>query len=203
VPRPSNTEERRAQIVEGLLEVMATAGYECATITAIAEAAGLAPGLLHYHFETKQDILVALVERLARGLQARIAAHLARAGDDPRRRVHAIVDAFVARGDDADPRAVAAWVVVGAEAVRQREVRALYGDALRGLLEQLHGELAGYLRAERRTTRNAAKISAAVLSAIEGAYQIAVGAPGLLPEGFAAPMLRRMVDGLVTAEEYA
>jgi TetR/AcrR family transcriptional repressor of bet genes len=200
VPRPSNTHERRAQIVDALLTAMSRVGYERATIAAIAEAADLAPGLVHYHFETKQDILVALVDRLVRAVEARVDRGIARAGEDPRRRTHALVDAFVAMDDAADPRAVAAWVVVGAEAVRIPEVRALYAAALARSLERMRVEIAGYLVAEGRSARNAKKIAAAVLAAIEGAYQIAVGAPGLLPAGFAAPTLRTMIDGLVAAE---
>lgn len=200
VPRPSNTEHRRAQIVDALLSVMADVGYERATITAIASAAKLAPGLVHYHFDNKHAILVALVERLAEGLEARAARRLERAGADPRRRVHALVDALVARGDDADPRAVAAWVVVGAEAVRDRDVRALYRDALARSLTRLRDEIAAALRARGVSSRGAPKIAAAVLAAAQGAYQMATSAPDLLPEGFAAPMLRRMVDGLLEAE---
>ena len=45
--RPSNTEERRQQIVQGLLRVMAERGYERASIAEIARAAGLTPGLVH------------------------------------------------------------------------------------------------------------------------------------------------------------
>ena len=54
--RPSNTEERRQQIVEGLLRVMAERGYERASIAEIAKAAGLSPGLVHYHFTEKQEL---------------------------------------------------------------------------------------------------------------------------------------------------
>src|SRR5215207_4597951 len=105
--RPSNSEERRGQIVDGLLEVMARQGYAQATVAAIGKAAGLTPGLLHYHFETKQDILVALVEQLTGALALRVARRLEAAGEGPRARLHAFLDAYVGLGEDADPRAVA------------------------------------------------------------------------------------------------
>lgn len=139
--------------------------------------------------------------RLTTNLTTRLESHLAHAGDSGRRRVFAAIDAFVAKGESADPSAVAAWVLVGSESVRQTEVRALYSKALAGALERLKLEIGGYLREEGKTTRNASKIAAAVLATVEGSYQLAVGAPKLLPEGFAAPMLRRMVEGLVAAEE--
>ncbi|HEX6239866.1 MAG TPA: TetR family transcriptional regulator, partial [Polyangiales bacterium] len=119
--RPSNSAERRAQIVDGMLAVMQRSGYEGATIQAIGKAAGLSPGLLHYHFATKQEVLIALVETLTAQLAERYEAHKAAAGS-PAERLYAFIDAHVALGRDADPRAVAAWNVVGSEALRNPEV---------------------------------------------------------------------------------
>lgn len=200
MPRPSNTEERRAQIVDAFLTVVTREGYARATISATARAAGLAGGLLHYHFASKHEILVALVARLTNTLTGRLEARLAEAGDEPRRRVHAVIDAFVATGDDADPRAVAAWVVIAAEALRDPEVRDLYGTAMAAHLRIVQREIAGRLRKDGAPTRNAAKIAAAVIAAIEGSFHLAVAAPGLLPVGFASPTLKRMVDVLLEAE---
>lgn len=182
---------------------MAREGYERATVSAVAREAGLAPGLLHYHFASKREILIALIERLAGGLEERLTRRLAAAGEDPRARLFACIDAHVALGRDADPRAVAAWIVVAAEAVRDGEVRALYAAAIAASLARLRVMVLSCLRAEGRATRNAGKIAAALLSAIEGAYLLSTAAPGTLPEGFAAPTIRRMAEGLLVAEPRA
>ena len=58
MPRKPNTELRRAQIVDALRQVVAVSGYSGATIQAIAAQSGLAPGLIHYHFDDKLEILV-------------------------------------------------------------------------------------------------------------------------------------------------
>src|SRR5688572_15123230 len=177
--RPSNTLQRREEIVDGLLRAMATHGYEGASIVAIAKAAGLAPGLVHYHFDTKAEVLLALVERLVRQVRAR---YQARPGD----RLDAFIDAHLALGPDADPRAVAAWSIVGAEALRQPDVRRLYRAALASTLKELKRLVRQRLREQRRITRNAGRISAGIVSAIEGAFRIAAAAPGALPGGYAA-----------------
>jgi TetR/AcrR family transcriptional regulator, transcriptional repressor of bet genes len=204
MPRPSNTQARRDQIVDGLLSVMSLAGYERASIAAIARAAGLSSaGLVHYHFASKQEILVVLVERLVATVEARYRARVERAGCDPHRRLHAFIDAHLALGDDADPRAVAAWVAVGAEAVRQPEVRTLYAAAIARSIDELRALLAACLRARGRRTHNARRLAAALRSAMEGAYQLAVAAPDALPRGFAAPAVRKMADGLIAAEPAA
>ena len=191
--RPSNTLQRRSEIVDGLLAAMATHGYEGASIQAIGKAAGLAPGLVHYHFDTKAEVLLALVERLVAQVRARYAA---RSGD----RLDAFIDAHLALGPDADPRAVAAWSIIGAEALRQPEVRRLYRAALASTVRELKRLVAARLKEHQRATRGAGRIAAAVVSAIEGAFRIAAAAPGALPAGYAAPMVRRMTAGLVAAE---
>jgi TetR/AcrR family transcriptional repressor of bet genes len=198
--RPSNTVERRAQIVAGLRSVMAERGYERASVVAIAKAAGLSPGLVHYHFGSKQEILVALVERLAQAVDERFDRLATSAGDDAAKRLDAWIDAALALGPDTDPEWVSAWVFVGAEALRQQEVRLVYQQAIERRLAQLRVVLDGALRQAGRSTRNARKLAAIVLSAVEGAYQLGSAAAEVMPTGFAAPGLRRAVRGLIDGE---
>lgn len=195
--RPSNTAERRAQIVDAFLTVLAKEGYARATIAAVAREAGLTAGLLHYHFASKHEILVALVESLVARLEARYAS---RRADEPRAQLASWIDAHVALGEDADPRAVAAWVIVGAEAVREPDVRALYQSAVGASHARLKALIVACLREGGRSTRGAERIAAATLAAIEGAYRVNAAAPGVLAEGWAAGTLRRMLDVWLEAE---
>lgn len=197
MPRPSNTEQRREQIVRALLEVMAETGYERASVNAVARAAGLTPGLVHYHFGSKQEILLQLIEHLAGGLQERLTLRLEQAGDDPARRLRAFVDVHMAKGADADPQALACWVGIAAEAIRQPEVRVAYGAVLARELDLLSGLVREALRAGDRPTRQARSSAAAILAAIQGYYLIASAAPDLVPDGSAAPNVRRLVDSLL------
>src|SRR5258708_18807533 len=83
-------------------------GYGGASTERIAHAAGLTPGLIHYHFASKQEILLALVALLARRARERIEKHRSRAKND-REHLHAFLDAMLQVGTGADPEAVAAW----------------------------------------------------------------------------------------------
>ena len=65
--RKSVKTERREQIVEGLFAAMAKDGTRGASITEVAEAAGIARGALHYYFESKDEIREALMTRLGDG----------------------------------------------------------------------------------------------------------------------------------------
>jgi len=198
--RPSNTARRREEIVSGLLRVMARRGYERASVQEIAREAGLTPGLVHYHFSTKQEVLLELVGRIGRLLEERFRRRLARAGSGPRPRLHAYIDAHVGLGPDADAGAMACWVAIGAEALRQPEVRRVYERAIAADVSVLRDLLRDVLRAERRSEDRVVAMAAGLRASIEGAYQLGCAAPGTIPRGSAAPMLVRMADGLIAAE---
>jgi len=198
--RPSNTAERRAQIVSGMLQVMAERGYEGASVVAIAEAAGLASGLVHYHFKTKQAILIALVERLVATVDARYAVRLEAAGDAPCAQIDAWIDAHLGLGADADVDGVAAWVLVGAEAIHQVEVRQVYERAVTQRLQQVTELLRRALAASCRRTNRVAQLAAFVVASIEGAYQLGATVGAALPAGFAAPFVQRAVRSLIDGE---
>lgn len=196
MPRPTNTDERRAQILAGLQRVMADKGYERASITAIAKAAGLAPGLVHYHFAHKQAILVALVERLVEGFRGRYQRRLADAGD-AWGRLDAFIDAVAALGDDADPAAAACWAQIGAEAQRLPAVAEPYRAALAEAQAELTDRVAAVCRHLDRSDDDAAAVATGLLCALEGAFHLAHAAPGVVGPGEAAATVRRMARGLL------
>ncbi len=183
--RTSNTEARRAEITGALLAVIARHGYDKATIQAIAAQAGLAPGLIHYHFKNKQQILVSLIGAMAQAAHAR---YLAVLGDQvaPLPRLRAYLHARLGLGEGATPDIVAAWVMIGAEAVRQPEVRAVYRQMVADELALLTTLLGDCLRERGRATRAAATLAAGLAAMIEGAYQLSSAAAEVMPRGYAA-----------------
>src|SRR5262249_1322148 len=59
--RPSNREQRRREILQAFAKVLADHGYAGATIAAVATEAGVAPGLVHHHFESKAELTGSLL----------------------------------------------------------------------------------------------------------------------------------------------
>jgi AcrR family transcriptional regulator len=55
----------RAKLIEAAYEVLAAQGYEATTIKAVAQKAGVAPGLIHYYFASKEELLAAVLEDAA------------------------------------------------------------------------------------------------------------------------------------------
>ncbi|MEM9190293.1 MAG: TetR family transcriptional regulator [Myxococcota bacterium] len=217
MPRPKNTDQRRHQIVQALCAVMAEVGFESASVTRIAQAAGLTPGLVHYHFKTKEEILLTLVSETTSGGQARIARCLESAST-ARDRVYAYLQGVLALGEGpggfsrdessrvpADHALVRSWTLIGAQAVRNPAVRALYQP----FVEHVHHELAANLVDARRQAgqrvddEGAAAMAAALVATCEGYLHLSAAAPGLIPRGTAFSMARRMADGLIDAGEPA
>jgi len=202
MPRKPNTDARRAQIVAGLLAAMAEHGYERASIQAIGRQAGLAPGLIHYHFKNKEEILLELVRSLAGVAQARY-AELAAQAQAPEARLQAWLQARLGHGPGADPQAVAAWVMIGAEAVRQPQVREVYQAALGEELALATGLLRDCLAARAKSTASAGSLAASLLAFIEGAFQLASAARGIMPEGYAAGMAQQLAQRYLDGEPAA
>ena len=64
---PDQTKER---IVAAAYRTLVTRGYHETAMKDIAAEAGVAPGLAHYYFETKEDLLVAAIEHACGPLMA-------------------------------------------------------------------------------------------------------------------------------------
>jgi TetR/AcrR family transcriptional regulator, transcriptional repressor of bet genes len=193
MPRPSNTRERRAQIVRAFLEEVARRGYAGATVPQVAARAGLAPGLIHYHFASKQELLLELLRHL-RGLVDERVRRRVRPGDGAPARLDAFLDALLSLERDADRGAVACWQVLGAEALHDRALGREYRRALRAFLRALEVILAGWPGLRRAQIRPAA---AAILAAVQGCFALAACDPRAIPPGTAAASLRRMARGLL------
>ncbi len=197
-----NTEQRRAEIVQGLLLTMAEQGYARATVQLIAKRVGLAPGLVHYHFKTKAEILVELVKTLADQFRSRY-THLAQSARSPQDFLFAYVNARLAKGEGESPAVVAAWVMVGAEAVRLPEVRAIYQQAIAAEFSLLRGLLSNYLVSREKSVDNVDGLTAAMVALMEGAFQIASAAPSVVPVGYAATTAIALIQAYVEAQASA
>jgi len=199
MPRPSNTEARRAELLDAFQHVLAREGYDGASVKRIAAQAGLTAGLVHYHFANKQALLLGLVERMLANINARAVASVAEGA--PRARLRAWIDAILGLGDSADPDLVACWVLIGSEALRRPEVQTIYADAVGEAVHAAGALLAGVLKAEGG---NLAKVDAAartMVNTIEGTFRVAAGAPGILPPGSAADDLYALAEALITAAQ--
>jgi TetR/AcrR family transcriptional repressor of bet genes len=196
--RASNTDARRAQIVNALVSVMAKHGYDGASIADVAKRAGLTPGLVHYHFKNKLEILVEAVRALA-GNHARMldAALADKDDDDAAAQLVAFIEIHLGLGAHADPGVLACWVLMLAEALREARVR----REVEVVLGELAKRLAAIIRRGHASGQfvcaDADAAAAALVATIQGYFAVAATARELIPSGSAARCTLRMAEGLV------
>lgn len=63
-PRPNVSEERKHQIMNAAEEVFSKKGFDDARMDDIAEETGLSKGTLYLYFKSKDDLIVAILDRL-------------------------------------------------------------------------------------------------------------------------------------------
>jgi len=195
--RPSNTDERRAQITRGLIEVMSKRGYDGASIADIAKAARLTPGLVHYHFENKRGILLAALHELVTRHDANLEARLAPLSGDPIGEVAAFIDVHLALGSDADPEALACWILLSGEALREQTVRAEYEKALQTSTARLARVIQHGVEARVFQCDSVPAAASALVAVIQGYLVLAATARSLIPKGSAAASAKLMATGLL------
>jgi TetR/AcrR family transcriptional repressor of bet genes len=192
MPRPSNTEVRRRQITHASIGLIARQGYGGASVSRIAARARVAPGIVHYHFENKLEILLDALDDLASRHDSRLNRALLRAKTDATSQVDAFVDAHLGMGPGADPDAVACWVAIGSEALRNEKVRAAYTSVVNRLMGRLEEIIrCGCVRGELSCPepRTAA---AAIFAAIQGYFELAATVPDAIPPGTASFAVQQM-----------
>jgi AcrR family transcriptional regulator len=74
--RKDNSTKRREQIIWGLYACLVEKGQEKVTVKTIAAKAGLPPGVIHYYFKSKDEIVSNLAETLVRKYSKMIYTHL-------------------------------------------------------------------------------------------------------------------------------
>lgn len=94
---------RKKQIVEAAARAMASRGYSDASIKEIAAEAGLAaPGLVHYYFKTKEEILHEVVRESCRRYEAEFGGLSAERDAGPDAGPDAAAQPLPETGEDAD-----------------------------------------------------------------------------------------------------
>ncbi len=194
--RPSNTEQRKQEIINALLRVMAERGYEKASIQAIAKEAGLAPGLIHYHFKTKQEILLGLVNWIASSATERL-DRMETEVSDPWDKLTVFINARLATGETELPQVVSAWVVIAGESIRQPEIKEIYQGLIEQQLNLLKKLVADVWQNKSVNSKEVVHLSAIVISAMEGAFQLSATANEIMPKNYAAESVLEIIKASI------
>ena len=122
--RKASKETRRQQLIEATIDSLARRGYSETTMADVADGAGLSRGIVNFHFESKDELLVATLRFLSDEYRDHWRATQARAGEDPASRLRAIVAADFDRAV-CTKRKLAAWCAFWGEAKSRSSYRDL------------------------------------------------------------------------------
>ncbi len=124
--RKASKETRRQQLIEATIDSLAKRGYSETTMADVADGAGLSRGIVNFHFESKEKLLVATLQYMADEYSAHWRAALLKAGPDPARQLSALVMADFDRAV-CNKRKLAAWCAFWGEAKSRPTYQVLCG----------------------------------------------------------------------------
>ena len=201
MPRPS----ARERLMDCAEELFAQRGIDAVSLRAINAEAGLSPAALHYHFQTRDNLVEALLDRRMRPLMARrreLFRRLRAAGPSPSARdvlevlMRPLVE-FMAEDGESGGRYVRFLCRLEADGRINRDFASKrYASALVDVEPLLRAALPGLSKAERRT-----RLDLAMDFMLRGLADWA-GTPGrpegprLLLEDFAGVLLDFLTGGL-------
>ena len=148
-------EVRRDAMIAAALDLIAEGGIAAATVRAIAEIAGVSPGLIRHYFKTKEDLTRAAYQALMERMSQTSALVLHTAPDGAVARLAAFVAASL-RPPVVDPAAMGLWAGFIHRVQRDPQLREVhrttylgYRDVLQALIAALPRDVdAATLRAE-------------------------------------------------------
>ena len=126
----------------------------------------------------------------------RLSFALAQAGD-PVKEVHAFIDFHLGLGAAADPEALACWILLSGEALRDAKVRGEYGKAMGAIVGKLFLAIARGVEQGVFRCGDVKAAASALVATIHGYFVLAATARTLIPKGSAASSTKRMAAGLL------
>lgn len=92
-PRKRPKDARRLQLIEATIETMARYGFARTTLSEVARVAGLSHGLINFHFQSKDGLLLETLLYLAEEYRLNWTTALESAGSEPAAQLHAVISA--------------------------------------------------------------------------------------------------------------
>ena len=141
--RRETEDKRREALILSALDLVATGGPQAATVRAIAERAGVSPGLIRHYFASKDDLTREAYRHMMTAMIQTSEAAMLLAPTDPLARLAAFVASSL-RPPVVDPVAVGLWAGFLHDVRRDaslRDVHAATYLGFRDLLQSLIAEL--------------------------------------------------------------
>lgn len=142
VGRPSNRDARFEQVMQALLRSVARFGFDGASLTQIAQEAGLSRPLVRHHLGNRDDMMMALQDYVLRGFSGQ--THALIKALPARGRGVALVDLLFAPDTSTSPDLVLVFATFTARAVEDIALRV----QCRACVQEFEAAIASALRAD-------------------------------------------------------
>lgn len=143
--RRESEERRREDLIAAALDLVAEGGLHAATVRAIADRAGVTPGLIRHYFTSKEDLTRIAYQRLMERMTTDSAAVLMGGPDDAMARLANFVVASVSP-PVADPVAVGLWAAFVHDVRRDAAMRDIHTATYLAFRNMLQGLIAALPR---------------------------------------------------------
>lgn len=124
--RKASKEVRQLQLIEATIDSLAKRGYSETTMADVADGAGLSRGIVNFHFESKEKLLVATLQHMYDEYAAHWRGAYDKADPSPAARLKALIAADFDR-PICNKRKLAAWCAFWGEAKSRPTYQALCG----------------------------------------------------------------------------
>ncbi len=144
--RKASREVRRQQLIDATIDSIAKRGFAKTTMADVADGAGLSRGIVNFHFDSKEKLLVETLKHMADEYGNHWRAALAKSGETPAEKLWALVKADFDR-KVCNRRKISAWCAFWGEAESRPRYQELcgsrdqeYTDTLTSLCRELIAE---------------------------------------------------------------
>ncbi len=180
---PAIRENRRRELIEAAIHVIARHGRAGCTVGRVAREAQLSQGLMNFHFKSMDLLLAAAFDHLAEEFDRIWRARVARAGEAPWERLGAMIEAYFAPEVFSSEK-LAVWFSFWVDADLRDEFRTASVKVERRYHRELEPEIARLLEASQSSDaeKEAARITAMLTAMVDGYWLQAL----LYPKTFRA-----------------
>jgi AcrR family transcriptional regulator len=180
---PAIRENRRRELIEAAIHVIARHGRAGCTVGRVAREAQLSQGLMNFHFKSMDLLLAATFDHLAEEFDRLWRAQVERAGESPWERLTAMIEAYFAP-EVFSAEKLAVWFSFWVDADLRDEFRTASVKVERRYHREIEPEVARLLVAARATEaeKEAARITAMLTAMVDGYWLQAL----LYPKTFRA-----------------
>ena len=194
--RPETRDARRRAFVDAGWRCVAATGFHRLTVDDVCREAGASKGSFYSHFNEKQELLVALLDDDAAGVEE-VIEDAGDGADHATDRIRRFLRSLMALGDD--PARVRVRADLWAEAMSDETLRSHMGDAIRRRRAMLAALLADAVAAGELRDVPSNATAAVLLALADGLVLHAEVDPG----GFRWVNVRRAVSALLDGLEVA